>query len=127
MSNTTRIVFIVGIDYQQFRESQGAFVPDPKVYWLLELSQRHIVTDADNTDTVAIDILQGTANGGGVLAVDESFLGLLKGLGDGHKKAVLESCVVGVEFNVDVHYDAENIRVLEQVNWYFSKRIPCSR
>jgi len=108
-------------------KSQGAFVPDPKVYWLLELSQRHIVTDADDADTIAIDILQGTANGGGVLAVDESFLGLLKGLGDCHEKVVFKCGVVGVEADVDVHYDAENIRVLEQVNWYFSKRIPCSR
>ena len=62
--------FIVKIDYQQFRESQGAFVPDPKVFLLLELSQRHIVADADDADAIAVDVIQRTANGGGVLAVD---------------------------------------------------------
>ena len=55
--------------YRSFSKSQGAFEPDPKVFLLLELIQRHIVADADDADAIAIDIIQRTTNGRLVLAV----------------------------------------------------------
>jgi len=103
--------FIVKIDYQQFRESQGAFVPDPKVYWLLELSQRHIVTDADNTDAIAVAVYERTTSGPLVVAVDHRFLDGATNTGRFHEEVVFKCGVVGGKADVDVHYDAENIRV----------------
>lgn len=65
--------------------------------------QRHIVADADDADAIAVDVIQRTANGGGVLAVEHSLLDAASDPGDFHEEVVVECGVVGVEADVDVH------------------------
>ena len=62
------------------------------------------MADADDADTVAIDILEWTANGGGVLAVEDRLLDAASDPGDFHEPVVVEGGVVGGEADVDVHY-----------------------
>lgn len=63
-----------------------------------------IVADADDADTVTVDILEWTANGGGVLAVEDRLLDAASDTGDFHEEVVFKCRVVGVEADVDVHY-----------------------
>lgn len=86
-----------------------------------DLTQRHFVADTDHTDTVAVDVLERAADGGGVFAVEQGFLGLGESLGDSHEKAVLESGVVGVEADVDDHCANSIQDATGRVNRYFAK------
>ena len=45
----------------------------------------------------------------------DQVLDIAGGTGDFHEPVVVKCCVVGGEADVDVHYDAENIKVLEKV------------
>jgi len=93
--------------------------------WLVvsssELADGHVVADAHGADAVAVDVLERAADGGGVLAVEQSFLGLSEGLGDSHEEAVFKGGVVGVEADVDVHCANSIHYGRGEVNRYFAK------
>ena len=81
------------------------------------------MADADDADTITVDVIEWTANGGGVLAVDHSLLDAASDTGDFHEEAVLESCVVGVEADVDVHCATSIQHQSWFVNGYFQKSL----
>ena len=62
------------------------------------------MADADDADTVTVDILERFADGGGVLAVEDRLLDAAGDTGDFHEPVVVECGVVGGEADVDVHY-----------------------
>ena len=86
-----------------------------------ELADGHVVADADCADAVAVDVTERTANGGGVLAVEQGFLGLGESLGDCHEEAVFKGGVVGVEADVDDHCGNTIHYGRGEVNRYFAK------
>lgn len=81
------------------------------------------MADADDADAITVDILEWTANGGGVLAVEHSLLDAASDPGRFHEEVVVECGVVGVEADVDVHC-ANSIQAQPtQVNGYFRKSL----
>lgn len=61
------------------------------------------MADADAADAITVDILEWTADGGGVLAVEDRLLDAAGDTGDFHEPVVVEGGVVGGEADVDVH------------------------
>ena len=61
------------------------------------------MADADDADAIAVDVIEWTADGGGVLAVEHSLLDAASDPGDFHEPVVVEGGVVGGEADVDVH------------------------
>ena len=80
-----------------------------------------LVGDFNGADAVAVAVLDRAANARGVFAVDEGILDAASHSGDLHEEAVLESGVVGVELNLDVHCANSIQHSSLTVNRYFAK------
>jgi len=81
------------------------------------------VTDADNADTITVDVIERSANGGGVVAVEHSFLDAASDPCDFHEEVVFKGGVVGVEVDVDVHCATSIQDQSWFVNRYFQKSL----
>lgn len=81
------------------------------------------MTDADDADTIAVDVIERSADGGGVLAVEHSLLDAASDPSDFHEEVVFKCGVVGVEADVDVHCATSIQHQSWFVNGYFRKSL----
>jgi hypothetical protein len=90
------VVFIFSNLLVQFTSFFGEVKPLPQLYL--------VVTDINHTNPITIGIFENMTNGNSAsFTIQQSGLALLKGPSNFHKEGILESGVVGIEFNLDVH------------------------
>lgn len=90
------VVFIFSNLLVQFTSFFGEVKPLPQLYL--------VITDTNHTNPITIGIFKNMTNGNSALfTIQQSGLALLKSLGDFHEERILESGVVGIEFNLDIH------------------------